>query len=72
MDLTEKEWDEAKQFGQYLLEQGEDESEAVVEFRRQDLPRTLGCSAFATKEAMTCRLTQLRARRRLRGAGCGM
>lgn len=24
MDLTEKEWDEAKQFGQYLLEQGED------------------------------------------------
>ena len=26
VDLSEKEWDEAKQFGQYLLEQGEDES----------------------------------------------
>ena len=34
MDLTEKEWDEAKQFGQYLLDQGEDESEAVVELGR--------------------------------------
>lgn len=49
MDLSEKEWDEAKQFGQYLLEQGEDESEAVVEFRRQDLAAYLGMLGFCHK-----------------------
>jgi len=49
MCLSEKEWDEAKQFGQYLLEQGEDESEAVVEFRRQDLAAYLGMLGFCNK-----------------------
>ena len=49
MDLSEKEWDEAKQFGQYLLEPGEDESEAVVEFRRQDLAAYLGMLGFCHK-----------------------
>jgi len=49
MDLSEKEWDEAKQFGQYLLGQGEDESEAVVEFRRQDLAAYLGMLGFCHK-----------------------
>jgi len=46
MDLTEKEWDEAKQFGQYMLENGEAQSEAVVEFRRQDLAAYLGMLSF--------------------------
>jgi len=46
MDLSEKEWDEAKQFGQYRLAQGDDESEAVVEFRRQDLAAYLGMLGF--------------------------
>lgn len=49
MDLSEKEWDEAKQYGQYLLEHGEDESEAVVEFRRQDLAAYLGMLGFCCK-----------------------
>ena len=29
MDLSEKEWDEAKQFGQYLLEQGESQRNGI-------------------------------------------
>ena len=49
MGLSEKEWDEAKRFGQYLLKQGEDESEAVVEFRRQDLAAYLGMLGFCHK-----------------------
>ena len=49
MDLSEKDWDEAKQFGQYLMEQGDDESEAVVEFRRQDLAAYLEMMGFCHK-----------------------
>lgn len=49
MDLSEKEWDEAKQFGQCLLGQGEDESEMIIEFRRQDLAAYLRMLGFCHK-----------------------